>query len=248
VRTPVPGSVERLIFDRRSPGSGAFVYATGSGWLRASTTGFTQPVSDAMLPPPADRVVPSSLQEIYREFPTVESFERMLTRDDQLRTWPVTAGARSPERSEVWLGTMGNGLFKVDPYFNQGTHLPFGLLDYGAGAPIAVATVQLDYLRRPAVRTCEVIGEDGRITVNLLDGRLVRTTTEGAVAAEECGFDRNDLFMDEVRHFLACVDGTEKPIATLRDGAMSLKLALAAQQSLVMRVPVDLVRDVVRAE
>ncbi|HKG93378.1 MAG TPA: hypothetical protein VKA84_15835 [Gemmatimonadaceae bacterium] len=134
VRTPVPGSVERIIFDRRSPGSGAFVYATGSGWLRASTTGFTQPVSDAMLPPPADRVVPSSLQEIYREFPTVESFERMLTRDDQLRTWPVTAGARSPERSEVWLGTMGNGLFKVDPYFNQGTHLPFGLLDYGAGA------------------------------------------------------------------------------------------------------------------
>jgi hypothetical protein len=134
VRTPVPGSVERIIFDRRSPGSGAYVFATGAGWLRTTSTGFTQPVNEAMLPPPAERVVPAGLQEIYREFPTVESFERMLTRDDQLRTWPVTAGARSPDRSEVWLGTFGNGLFRVDPLFNQGTHLPFGLLDYGAGA------------------------------------------------------------------------------------------------------------------
>ena len=121
-------------------------------------------------------------------------------------------------------------------------------LEYAAGAAIAVATVQLDYLRRPAVRTCEVIGEDGRITVNLLDGRLVRTTTEGAVAAEECDFDRNDLFVDEVRHFLACVDGAETPMATLRDGAMSLKLALAARESLVSRAPVDIRQHVVATE
>jgi ligand-binding sensor domain-containing protein len=34
----------------------------------------------------------------------------------------------------VWLGTFGNGIYKVDPLFVQSTHEPFGLLDRGAGA------------------------------------------------------------------------------------------------------------------
>jgi predicted dehydrogenase len=121
-------------------------------------------------------------------------------------------------------------------------------LEYGAGAAIAVATLHLDYLRRPAVRSCEAIGEDGRIALNLLDGRLVRTTPDGAVAIEEHAFERNDLFVAEVRHFLGCLSGTETPMATLRDGAMSLKLALAARESLVKRAPVDIRQHVVATE
>ena len=116
--------------------------------------------------------------------------------------------------------------------------------EYGADASIAVVTVHLDYLRRPPVRTCEVIGEDGRIALNLLDGRILRTTPSGAVSVEDFAFDRNDLFIDETRHFLACMAGTEIPTASLRDGAMSLKLALGARQSLVTRAPVDFASDV----
>jgi hypothetical protein len=93
-----------------------------------------------------EAIVPTSFQaaggagqkgmdELYAQFPALQGFERLLTRDDQLRSWPVSAGTQSPDQpSQVWLGTYGNGLFKVDPYFNTSEHLAFGLLDRGAGA------------------------------------------------------------------------------------------------------------------
>ncbi len=58
----------------------------------------------------------------------------MLTRDDNVEQWQASAATLAPGRSEVWLGTRGNGLFRVDPTFNQAEHLPFGLLEPGVGA------------------------------------------------------------------------------------------------------------------
>ncbi len=134
IRTNVPGVVDLIMFDKRDPASGAYVRASGQ-WSRISNTGFVTPLAGfGDLPPNVDRILPSDLAAVYREFPSLQSFERILTRDAQLRSWPVTAGARAPERPEVWLGTLGNGLFKVDPIFNQATHYPFGLLDRGVGA------------------------------------------------------------------------------------------------------------------
>jgi hypothetical protein len=58
----------------------------------------------------------------------------LLTRDADLRSWPVMSGAVSPDRSEVWLGTAGGGLFRVDPLFLKGEQLPFGPLQTATGA------------------------------------------------------------------------------------------------------------------
>lgn len=84
---------------------------------------------------PPVRVRVASLDDVYREFPSLESFGRLLTRDDAtLETYPVVAGARAPDRSEVWLGTAGGGLFDVDPLFNRATPWTYGLATSGAGA------------------------------------------------------------------------------------------------------------------
>ncbi len=45
------------------------------------------------------------------------------------------------------------------------------------------------------------------------------------------GFDRNDLFLDELRHFIRVIEGLENPACTLSDGAWALRLALCAHQS-----------------
>jgi predicted dehydrogenase len=91
-----------------------------------------------------------------------------------------------------------------------------------------------DYVQRPPSRTCQIIGDEGKILwdfqplqVKLFDGR-------GSLAATERweGFPRNNLFLDELRHFLACLKGEEQPVVSLRDGANSLKVALAIQRSL----------------
>ena len=133
VRTIIPGIVDRIMFDRRDYSVGAYVHA-GGAWTLVSPTGFTTPVDPGRLPPVQFQDVPEGLRQIYQEFPSLQNFERLLTRDDELRTWPVSAGAKAPDRSEVWLGTFGNGIYKVDPLFVQSEHEPFGLLDRGAGA------------------------------------------------------------------------------------------------------------------
>jgi hypothetical protein len=37
------------------------------------------------------------------------------------------------------------------------------------------------------------------------------------------------MFLDEMRHFLACVNGSEQPRCSLRDGEAALRIALAAK-------------------
>ena len=136
----IPGPVDLIMFDRRDYGGGAYVRAGGQ-WSKVSSTGFVSPIGSGVdeLPPASERIIPSTLGQVYNEFPSLRSFESLLTRDDQMRSWPVSAGARAPDRSEVWLGTFGNGMFQVDPIFTQATQRPFGLLgsDAGALAPAA---------------------------------------------------------------------------------------------------------------
>lgn len=134
-RANVPGAVDYIMFDRRNAGGGALVRSAGQ-WSRVSSTGFVQPVLNAAdLPAAPDQIRPPTLAQLYDEFPGLQSFERLLTRDSRLRSWQVSSGAKSPDRaSEVWLGTLGNGLYKVNPLFNSAENIPFGLLEPGAGA------------------------------------------------------------------------------------------------------------------
>ena len=44
-------------------------------------------------------------------------------------------------------------------------------------------------------------------------------------------FERNDLFLNEMRHFLQVASGEAQPLITLEDGIQALRLALAAHQS-----------------
>ena len=133
-RTLVPGQPDVVMFDSRNYGGGAFVRSAGQ-WTRITETGFASPASPAELPPAGARVIPPALAQIYQEFPALRNLEGLLTRDEgSMRSWPVSSGSRSPDRSEVWLGTWGNGVFQVDPLFQRSEHRPFGLLDPAAGA------------------------------------------------------------------------------------------------------------------
>ncbi|MHB8839887.1 MAG: hypothetical protein ACYC7F_13165 [Gemmatimonadaceae bacterium] len=110
----------------------AWLFTAMGAWTLQPLTAF---VTRAPAGAPPARLRASSLEAVYREFPSVESFGRLLTRDDAaLQSFPVVAGARAPDRTEVWLGTNGGGLFQVDPLFNRATSLPYGLASAGAGA------------------------------------------------------------------------------------------------------------------
>jgi predicted dehydrogenase len=103
------------------------------------------------------------------------------------------------------------------------------LMDMG-GLPVHL---HADYLQRPGRRALRIVGDTGVIVADLLAPRLT-VFKEGMLAEEALfeGFARNQLFLDEMRHFLDCVAGKAKPVVTLRDGAVSLRMALAARASL----------------
>ena len=91
-----------------------------------------------------------------------------------------------------------------------------------------------DYLQRPVARGCKVIGDRGRVTVNLAGLTVEHVNAEGQIAARHdfTGFDRNRMFIEEIRRFLECIAGTAEPTVPIRDAAASLAMALAAKKSI----------------
>lgn len=109
------------------------------------------------------------------------------------------------------------------------------------GRPIPVHVHQ-DFVQRPPTRACEVIGDAGKIEVDLRANSITAYDEGGHVseAAVFASFERNQLFIDEMSHFLGCLSGRETPVVTLRDGRRSLEIALAAKRSMDTGHVVDL--------
>ncbi len=97
-----------------------------------------------------------------------------------------------------------------------------------------LGSLHLDYIQRPGEHRIEIVGTQGTLTWNN-DGGLLRMyhaddkTWKQYTPPE--GFERNDMFRDEMRHFLAVMRGDAAPVCTLSDGVMALKLALAVYES-----------------
>ena len=102
--------------------------------------------------------------------------------------------------------------------------------------------VHQDYIQRPPSRTCEVIGDAGKILVDLRQLTLTAFDADGSIteSSSNPGFERNQLFLEEMTHFLACLEGRETPRVSVRDGARSLAIALGAKQSIETGQVVDL--------
>jgi len=102
-----------------------------------------------------------------------------------------------------------------------------------------VGSVHLNYLQRPPAHHLEIIGSQGTLRWNNADGALsVYRADSGGEGGSGWqtelppeGFERNTLFMDEMRNFLAVVRGEAQPVCTLEDGIRALEIALLARGS-----------------
>jgi predicted dehydrogenase len=108
-----------------------------------------------------------------------------------------------------------------------------------------VGGVHVNYIQRPPVHRLEIVGTEGTLRWDNADGILhfhrmpapfgsfsdppPTPVTETFSPPE--GFERNQLFVAQARHFIEIVRGESEPICRLEDGVMALRLALAARQS-----------------
>lgn len=95
-------------------------------------------------------------------------------------------------------------------------------------------SLHLSYNQKPTTHRLEVVGTAGTIRWDNSTGISSLYTSEVGdwqnTPAPE-GFERNDLFLAQMRHFLAVVRGEQEPACTLEDGVKALELALAAKKS-----------------
>lgn len=108
----------------------------------------------------------------------------------------------------------------------------------------AIGGLHLNYFQRPPAHRLEIVGAAGTLRWDNADGTLTHLHLPDAFggvypqpqAAIEtryhlpAGFERNDLFLAQTRHFLEVASGQAAPLCTLEDGIRALELALAARR------------------
>ena len=97
----------------------------------------------------------------------------------------------------------------------------------------AIIELHLDYLQKPAARTMEIIGEKGTINWDYFknDVKLFLNKENRWITYEEKSFGRNDMYLDELKHFLKCINGEEKQKIANKDVEDVMNIVKAIKQS-----------------
>jgi predicted dehydrogenase len=95
-----------------------------------------------------------------------------------------------------------------------------------------LAQVHLDYLQRVYRRNLQVIGETGVIgwdyPTHAVTVHAPEAPPETIAVADG---DPNEMYLEEIRHFLRCIEGGERLLVDGREGLRSLRLVEAAKAS-----------------
>lgn len=173
-RASLSGAADVITFAAGNPGE-AFVRAQGR-WFRVSRSGIVTPAAVNTVPASAS---PNNLNTVYQRFPALRNQLVTLLREPlpnrPVAQFTATSGVVSPERSsEVWLGTNGNGVWKVDPTFQQATPLRFGLPESGVGAVASdgdgVWAAPDDWNTRDLSRASATLPSSGAVTSGMRIG------------------------------------------------------------------------------
>lgn len=112
----------------------------------------------------------------------------------------------------------------------------------------ALGSLHLDFNQQPPEHYFTVIGTKGTVKWNLADGaaRIYRASAESLAISTglgikaggeweayplENGWERNLMFLEQMKHFVAVVHGEVEPICTLDDGVRVMNLISAVHQS-----------------
>lgn len=105
------------------------------------------------------------------------------------------------------------------------------IIEFEAGV---LASVHLSMIQRPPTRRVRLFGTEGIASCDLLNHRVeVRRSPDSAsrtvYQAEE--LDTNEMYLQEMSHFLDCIEGKVPPAVSGEDGRSTLRLALAVKRS-----------------
>lgn len=97
-----------------------------------------------------------------------------------------------------------------------------------------IAEVHLDYFQRPDFKSCKIKGTKGTIYWNSDHNEvkiyLIKENRWKTIMKLK-NFQRNQMFIDEIKHFLKCVETRKPTINDVRQGTRTLEISLAIKKS-----------------
>jgi len=111
------------------------------------------------------------------------------------------------------------------------------LMKMAAGFTVSI---HLDYVQRSHTRTCKVVGSEGTISWDMAHGEVRMFTAarqQWQTFPQPEGYDNDQMYIDEMQHFLNCLAGDEQPSLDVSEGKRVLELALAIKQSMTSGEP-----------
>jgi predicted dehydrogenase len=107
----------------------------------------------------------------------------------------------------------------------------------------ALGEIHLDYVQRAYHRTCQIIGDEGTIHWDYTTGQVrwfsARNNTWQCFD-NPVGWEANQMYVDEMRHFIGCLARCVRPEQNLSEAARVLGIALAAKASAQSRRWIEL--------
>jgi predicted dehydrogenase len=119
------------------------------------------------------------------------------------------------------------------------------LMDFEMDGCLVPISLHQDYLQRPPRRTCEVIGDNGKIQVDLAGLVLEFFDRKGKQVESNnyTGFQRNQMFLDELSYFLSSRQELPASLVGVREASYSLRMAIAAKESITSGKVIEFARE-----
>jgi predicted dehydrogenase len=102
-------------------------------------------------------------------------------------------------------------------------------------------TLNMSFVQRPPSRIFTFYCENGLIRWNGMDGivELVDETSKTHNREDFSSFERNEMFVAELQHFIACVQQDKQPQSSLQETISGFELAMMVKQSMVLNEKVS---------
>ena len=127
-----PGGVSALMLDAGDLASGVFLRDI-TGW-HFLPRGALLPIAGTPLPPPGRRVEPLDARTALATAPMAQALRALILTDPRLRSYQFTSAARTADDNDLFFGTNGLGLVRIDGTVGQWEPLTFTLLGVRADA------------------------------------------------------------------------------------------------------------------
>jgi len=100
----------------------------------------------------------------------------------------------------------------------------------------------VDFIQSPPKRFCNIVCENGNIHWDYFEN-IIHISNSSDTSQQSINFpdfQRNDMFNDELKHFMNCLKGKEEEMVSISEGVEVLKVCLAAKKSLQEGVVVNI--------